>query len=351
MNNLASVHKPLRLVKPIGWAGHIPFAFWITGNLHPEIFVELGSHSGNSYFAFCQSVSTNSLSTKCYAVDTWQGDSQAGFYDEDVYHDVASYNEQHYHTFSRLLKMRFDEALPLFSNGSIDLLHIDGLHTYDAVRHDFETWLPKMSESGIVLFHDINVRHDDFGVYRFWEEVSARYPHLAFDHSSGLGVLAVGKKIDPLLAMMINVFGSEEGALHIKTLFSSLGRILELEWRKENLEYSDTEPNAIHRFHDATTSGYRTQPGMLVESSGEIQHFADALKKEAAAQLARADNLHHSIHRITSSTSWKLMLPVRRFSKSLRRKSRKLRKSLFSFISKISPQQQSPQLTLNSNQN
>lgn len=90
MYNLASDHKPLRLVKPIGWAGHIPFAFWITETLRPKIFVELGSHSGNSYFALCQSVGTHSLSTKCYAVDTWQGDSPAGFYDEDVYHDVAS---------------------------------------------------------------------------------------------------------------------------------------------------------------------------------------------------------------------------------------------------------------------
>lgn len=170
------------------------------------------------------------------------------------------YNKQRYHFFPGLLKMTFDDALQLFSNGSIDLLHIDGLHTYEAVRHDFETWLPKMSDSGVILFHDINVRHDDFGVFRFWEEVSVRYPHLAFDHSNGLGVLAAGKKIAPLPAMIINVFGSEGGALHIKTLYSSLGHILVLEWRKENLDYHAAEPHAIHRFHEATTSGQSRKP-------------------------------------------------------------------------------------------
>ncbi|NTW52401.1 MAG: class I SAM-dependent methyltransferase [Chlorobiaceae bacterium] len=332
MNNLASNHKPLRLVKPIGWAGHIPFAFWITETLRPNIFVELGTHSGNSYFAVCQSVATNSLPTICHAVDTWQGDPHAGFYEENVYTEVASYNEQHYHAFSHLLKMTFDEALPLFSNGSIDLLHIDGLHTYEAVRHDFETWLPKMSAKGVVLFHDISVRHEDFGVYRLWDELSARYPHLAFDHSSGLGVLAVGNKIDPVLAMMINVSGSEEGASHIKTLYSSLGRVLELEWRNRELECYATELDAINRFHVATTSAHRKQPGTLPGTSGEIQHFADALKHEAVVQAARVENLQQAIDRIINSNSWKIMKPVRRFSKSLRKKSRKLRKSLTSFF-------------------
>ena len=32
-------------------------------------------------------------------------------------------------------------------------------------------------ENGIVLFHDIEVRSSDFGVYKFWDEVKAKYPH------------------------------------------------------------------------------------------------------------------------------------------------------------------------------
>ena len=57
-----------------------------------------------------------------------------------------------------------------------------------SLSHDYTTWLPKLSENGVVLFHDTYVRGRDFGVYKFWAEQQGT-PHIDFTHSNGLGVL------------------------------------------------------------------------------------------------------------------------------------------------------------------
>ena len=202
------------------WSGHIPFAGWLMNELKPAIFVELGTHKGVSYSAFCHAVLEAKLVTKCYAVDTWKGDVHACFYDDSVYLEFADYDETYFAEFSQLMRMTFDEALPYFSEGSIDLLHIDGLHTYEAVRHDFDTWLPKMSQRGIILLHDINVRKESFGVWKLWEEVSHQYPSITFNHSCGLGMLLVGQDVPKTIYDLL-----QNDTWAVNQLFPHLGKL------------------------------------------------------------------------------------------------------------------------------
>jgi predicted O-methyltransferase YrrM len=171
------------------WSGHQPFAYWLVGALRPASIVELGTHYGESYFTFCQAVVDFGVDCRCTAVDTWQGDAHAGAYSNEVFEDVDAHNRAHYAAFSRLLRMTFDEALAEVPDASVDLLHVDGLHTYEAARQDFETWQPKLRPGAVVLFHDIAERRDDFGVWRLWEELTKRHAHFAFEHSHGLGVI------------------------------------------------------------------------------------------------------------------------------------------------------------------
>jgi hypothetical protein len=180
---------------PSVWHGHVTFAHWIVAASQPRRIVELGTHYGVSFLAFCNAVQRLQMEVQCFAIDTWAGDEHTGAYSEKIYADLTQFVEGRFPGFAQLVRDYFDTALNKFADGSIDLLHIDGLHTYEAVSHDFRTWLPKMSSRGVILFHDIAVRDRDFGVWRLWAEITPRWPNFRFEHSAGLGVLAVGSEV------------------------------------------------------------------------------------------------------------------------------------------------------------
>ncbi|NLZ24723.1 glycosyltransferase [Candidatus Dojkabacteria bacterium] len=182
-------------IKSSAWSGHYFFAYDLVANIKPKVIVELGTHKGNSLFSFAQAIKDLNLKTELHAIDTWEGDEHAGYYKEDVYEKFLKIKEKYYKDVNIIPhKMYFDEAVDNFKNNSIDILHIDGLHTYEAVKHDYENWLPKVNKkTGIILLHDVCEKRDDFGVYKLWDELKKQFKNtLTFEHYHGLGVLFLG---------------------------------------------------------------------------------------------------------------------------------------------------------------
>ncbi len=185
--------QPFDIVRPYPFVGHVPFVYWLVQTIKPKLIVELGTHSGNSYMSMCKAVHDNDLKSECFAVDTWTGDFQSGYYSDYVLQELKKRHKK-YESFSTLMRMTFDEAVHLFRDHSINLLHIDGLHTYEAVVHDFITWQPKLAKDAVVLFHDIETHRDGYGVHKLWSELKQIYKTDEFKHSFGLGILYWGEK-------------------------------------------------------------------------------------------------------------------------------------------------------------
>lgn len=208
------------------WLGHAPFAFWIMEAIAPRTLVELGTHHGYSYNAFCQAVATLNLDTKTFAVDTWEGDEHAGFYGPEILRTLREHQNPRYEGFSELWQMRFDEAADKVPDKSIDLLHIDGRHFEEDVWEDFRVFESKLSSRAVVLFHDTQVQERGFGVYKVWAELEKLYPSFEFHHSYGLGVLAVGAEVPPHLARFLEHVQHPTNAVTVRNMYSQLGRAL-----------------------------------------------------------------------------------------------------------------------------
>jgi predicted SAM-dependent methyltransferase len=302
------ISKPTRIEAPLAWVEHIPFAMFLVDLIRPRMFVELGTHIGNSYCAFCQAIKELNLNARCFAIDTWQGDVHAGFYGPEILADLRAHHDPLYGDFSRLIQSTFDDAVNYFSDRSIDLLHIDGLHTYEAVKHDFETWLPKISTQGVAMFHDINVRENGFGVWKVWEELKEKYPFFEFAHGHGLGILAVGSKYPPSLDILLN---SSKDAVLIREFFYQMGFRLESEYTRRALSIQVLQ-----------------QEGMIQTLTSQV-----TTKEQTIQSLtSQISDLELQLHGIYISRSWRLITILGRIRLFIFPKGSQREKILFSVI-------------------
>ena len=211
------------------WTDHMPFGYDVVTAVQPRMTVELGTQGGLSFFTFCQSLKENEIDGVAYAVDTWEGEEHTGKYDESVYESVRKHAHEEYAGFAYLMRMLFNDALSHFEKETIDLLHIDGLHTYDAVKEDFTTWYPKVKPGGVILFHDVYARIMDFGAWKFWQEIATQYPSFEFRHGFGLGVLRKPGGTKPTNDLLRLLFeGSPEDHANLRALYVHAAKHFEL---------------------------------------------------------------------------------------------------------------------------
>ena len=188
---------------PTAWDGHKELAHWLVKRLKPKVTVELGVDYGYSLFTLAKD-----NPGQVYGIDLFEGDEHAGARESDQYNKVLDFKARHSLDHVHIIRDSFENQAENWTQ-LIDILHIDGLHTYEAVKRDFENWAPYMRKTGIILFHDTDMEFDDdFPVRRFF--ASLPWPRLNFLNSAGLGVLGFNIEIVQEIADAFSPAGNME---------------------------------------------------------------------------------------------------------------------------------------------
>lgn len=164
------------------WTQHKDYVEWILQFYNGALVVDLGVDYGYSTFCMANANQRNFV----YGIDSFEGDEHSGF--RNTYQYVHDKKYQMGLKNVDFLKGYFDDVATRWEDTKIDVLHIDGLHTYEAVKNDYETWKKFLNPNHLVMFHDTYVWKKDFGVRKFFIELQAH--KLNFNVSNGLGVIS-----------------------------------------------------------------------------------------------------------------------------------------------------------------
>jgi predicted O-methyltransferase YrrM len=165
------------------WIGHEKFAEWLVNKIQPEVTVDLGVDYGFSLFA----LALPKIGT-VYGIDSFEADVHAGHHVNN-YDVVMDFKEKHNFHNVKVIKGWFAEVAETWDK-PIDILHIDGLHTYTAITEDWTNWSKFVKPTGVIIMHDV-ISFPELGA--FFNQIGT--PKAFFVHSAGLGIAVMDEQL------------------------------------------------------------------------------------------------------------------------------------------------------------
>lgn len=159
----------------------------------PKTVLEIGTDKGGTFFLLTRVASPDALvlsldlpAGQLYAYPVWREKLYRAFARERQRIELVRQDSHDPRT--------VDTIRSVLGGRTIDLLFIDGDHSYDGVKKDFEMYSPLVTPGGTVAFHDIveGVEVHVGGVPKFWREVKQNRRHREFVKSWEQGGWGIG---------------------------------------------------------------------------------------------------------------------------------------------------------------
>jgi len=183
-------------IKPAQVQEEILHLLYILRDLKPKYLMEIGTFMGGTLFLFCQVADPNAV---IISVDLPYGRFGGGYpkWRIPLYKSFVKFNQK-----LHLLRLNshdlktFRLVQNILNDQLLDFLFIDGDHSYEGVKLDYEMYSPLVRKGGIIAFHDIIPGPEKHvgGVPIFWSEIKNQFKTLEivkdWNHGkAGIGVI------------------------------------------------------------------------------------------------------------------------------------------------------------------
>jgi hypothetical protein len=163
-------------------------------NLRPQRVLVIGSRYGFVPAVIGLALQANGVGELDF-VDANYSDSKDGF--EQAYGGVGFWQPPGQSTFAGAglqdivhLHIMRSEHFFATCKQRYDYVYLDGNHSYEGCRYDFNEATRRTTAGATITLHDVLVDQADFGVGRFFDELDpARFGKLLIRHWPGLGVV------------------------------------------------------------------------------------------------------------------------------------------------------------------
>lgn len=176
------------------WSAHRYFVYDLVCSIKPEIIADLHTCEGTSFFTLCQAVKDNKLQTRLTAIYVTGNEISGEFFDEYNRSVFMKVRDKFYKDLDiSLISDIPQNTMTHFEDGSIDLLNINNDYANSTGIGDFQRWINKLSENGIILLHGIY--DSDSQTAQLWKDLKSDFDTMEFSHSYGLGILFITRKV------------------------------------------------------------------------------------------------------------------------------------------------------------
>ncbi|AHB66469.1 O-methyltransferase [Haloarcula hispanica N601] len=140
----------------------------IVARRDPETVVEIGTARGGSFYIWCRH-----LNAQVVSIDLPENDPRSIGPGPHFFHEMDPDTDTAFIRGDSHSESTKQELIEILSGQDIDFLFIDGDHSYEGVKTDFELYRDLMAEDGIIALHDISSEWLD--VQGFWDEIKDDY--------------------------------------------------------------------------------------------------------------------------------------------------------------------------------